>query len=203
MRIIDASHTGLLHRQESLSARGGMIRKIKGSTPGTRVRPVGQEMKMETYYDVADIANLIKMAVAPVFLLTGIGSFLNVLSSRLARIVDRARKLEEFIATQFKTEESLAELRFQVRRLRLVGWSIGLCVSSALLICALVALLFLGGLLHFDPSEALGFLFALAMIVLILALVLFLGEIQMSIRYTQVGGIIKSAALKSSLDDQD
>lgn len=158
---------------------------------------------METYYDVADIANLIKMAVAPVFLLTGIGSFLNVLSSRLARIVDRARKLEEFIATQFNTEESLAELRFQVRRLRLVGWSIGLCVSSALLICALVALLFLGGLLHFDPSEALGFLFALAMVVLILALVLFLGEIQMSIRYTQVGGIIKSAAVKSSLDDQD
>ena len=158
---------------------------------------------METYYDVADIANLIKMAVAPVFLLTGIGSFLNVLSSRLARIVDRARKLEDLIAANINTDESLAELRLQVRRLRLVGWSIGLCVSSALLICALVALLFLGGLLHFDPSEALGFLFALAMIVLILALVLFLSEIQMSIRYTQVGGIINSAALKSMPDDED
>lgn len=147
---------------------------------------------MEQYYDVADIANLIKMAVAPVFLLTGIGSFLGVLSNRVARIVDRARKLEELVEADRKAEESLAELKIQARRLRLIGWAIGLCVTSALLICALVALLFLGGLLHFDPSEALGFLFVLAMVVLILALVLFLGEIQMTVRHTRVGGLIKT-----------
>ena len=44
---------------------------------------------IESFYDVSDIANLIKIAVAPVFLLAGIGSFINVLSSRVARIVDR------------------------------------------------------------------------------------------------------------------
>jgi len=158
---------------------------------------------METYYDVADIANLIKMAVAPVFLLTGIGSFINVLSSRVARIVDRARKLEDLIASECDIDESLAELKLQVQRLRLVGWSIGLCVTSALLICALVALLFLGGLLHFDPSEALGFLFALAMVILIVALILFLAEIQMAVRHTQVGGMIKNSALTSRPRDDE
>lgn len=146
---------------------------------------------MEQYYDVADIANLIKMAVAPVFLLTGIGSFLGVLSTRVARIVDRARKLEELVEADRNAEASLAELQIQARRLRLIGWAIGLCVASALLICALVALLFLGGLLHFDPSEALGFLFVLAMVVLIVALVLFLREIQLTVRHTRVGGSIK------------
>lgn len=151
---------------------------------------------MEQYYDVADIANLIKMAVAPVFLLTGIGSFLGVLSTRVARIVDRARKLEELVEAGRNAEESLAELQIQARRLRLIGWAIGLCVTSALLICALVALLFLGGLLHFDPSEALGFLFVLAMVVLIVALLLFLREIQLTVRHTRVGGSIKTLAAR-------
>lgn len=63
-------------------------------------------------------------------------------------------------------------------------------MASALLICLLVALLFLGGLLHFDPSEALGLLFVLAMCALILALLLFLGEIQMAVKHTSVGRTI-------------
>ncbi len=145
---------------------------------------------MENYYAVADIANLIKMAVAPVFLLTGIGSFINVLSARIARIIDHARRLEERIESQQAIHASRAELKVQIRRLRLTGWSVGLCVASALLICSLVALLFLGGLLHFDPSEALGLLFVLAMFALILALLLFLGEVQMAVRHTWVGSRI-------------
>jgi hypothetical protein len=146
---------------------------------------------IESFYDVADIANLIKIAVAPVFLLAGIGSFINVLSSRVARIVDRARRIEELIESHQATESSRSELKVQVQRLRLAGWSVGLCVASALLICSLVALLFLGGLLHFDPSEALGLLFVLAMFALILALLLFLGEIQMAVKHTSVGRTIR------------
>ena len=145
---------------------------------------------IESYYDVSDIAQLIKVAVAPVFLLAGIGSFINVLSTRVARIVDRARQLEELIQSRQAAESSLAELMVQVQRLRLAGWSVGLCVASALLICLLVALLFLGGLLHFDPSEALGLLFVMAMCALILALLLFLGEIQMAVKHTSVGRTI-------------
>ena len=146
---------------------------------------------IESYYDVADIAELIKVAVAPVFLLTGIGSFINVLSIRIARLVDRARRLETLIEAGQSVEISRVELKVQLRRLKLAGSAVGLCVASALLICTLVALLFLGGLLHFDPSATLGVLFVLAMCTLILALVLFLGEIQMAVRHTWVGSTLR------------
>jgi hypothetical protein len=44
---------------------------------------------------VTAIAHVIQLAVAPVFLLTGVGAVLAVLTQRLARIIDRARVLEE------------------------------------------------------------------------------------------------------------
>ena len=44
---------------------------------------------------IYDISHVIQLSVAPVFLLTAIGTILGVLSSRLARIVDRARALNE------------------------------------------------------------------------------------------------------------
>ena len=45
--------------------------------------------------EVVDIAHAIQLALAPVFLLSGIWVFLGVLASRLARIVDRARGMEK------------------------------------------------------------------------------------------------------------
>jgi Protein of unknown function (DUF2721) len=39
-----------------------------------------------------DITHTIQLAVAPVFLLTALGTTLGVLASRLGRIVDRARR---------------------------------------------------------------------------------------------------------------
>lgn len=148
---------------------------------------------IENYYDVSEIADLIKVAVAPVFLLTGIGSFANVLSARVARIVDRARVLEEIMmAGGLPTgAQARLELKVQIRRLKLASWAVGLCVASALLICTLVALLFMGGLLHFDPSEALGILFVAAMCCLIVALILFFIEVQIAVRHTWVGSSMK------------
>ena len=170
-----------------------MVRYTQAIDP-TMTLPVSFTTAMiENYYDVADIAELIKIAVAPVFLLTGIGSFANVLSSRVSRIIDRARALEEMVITgrPLTAAQSKPELKVQIRRLKLASWAVGLCVASALLICTLVALLFLGGLLHFDPSETLGMLFVLAMCFLIAALILFLVEVQTAVRHTWVGSSIK------------
>jgi hypothetical protein len=148
---------------------------------------------IENFYDVAEIAELIKIAVAPVFLLTGIGSFANVLSARIARIVDRARTLEEIITAggPLTASQARLELKVQIRRLKLASWAVGLCVASALLICTLVALLFLGGLLHFDPSETLGILFVAAMCCLIVALILFFVEVQIAVQHTWLGSSMK------------
>ena len=85
---------------------------------------------IESYYDVADIAELIKVAVAPVFLLTGIGSFINVLSIRIARLVDRARRLETLIEAGQAVEISRVELKVQLRRLKLAG-SAAMAMSQA------------------------------------------------------------------------
>lgn len=43
---------------------------------------------------LTEIAHVIQLAVAPVFLLTGVAGILSVLTNRLARIIDRARVLE-------------------------------------------------------------------------------------------------------------
>lgn len=134
---------------------------------------------MNDFFDVSDISRLIEIAVAPVFLITGIGSLLNVLGSRLSRVVDRAR----YLSQNREDEVHRVELEVQIRRMNLAGWSIGLCVTSALLICSLVALIFLGGLLHFDPYEIIGILFVLSMICLIAGLILLLLEIRLALRF--------------------
>ena len=43
---------------------------------------------------VNTVAEIVRLALAPVFLLSGIGAFLNVLAARLSRIVDRSRDIE-------------------------------------------------------------------------------------------------------------
>lgn len=141
---------------------------------------------MNSYFDVSDISQLISIAVAPVFLITGIGSLLNVLGTRLSRVVDRARILGDKKSEATSLPREVKELEVHIYRMNLVGWSIGLCVASALLICSLVAVLFLGGLLHFDPYEIIGVLFVLAMICLILGLLLFLMEIRLAIKYNWI-----------------
>ncbi len=48
---------------------------------------------------VAGVAQVIQAAVAPVFLLAGVGATLNVLASRIGRIIDRARIMEDRLHT--------------------------------------------------------------------------------------------------------
>ena len=44
---------------------------------------------------VGDVGHIIQLAIAPVFLLTGVCTNLMVLTNRLARIIDRSRVLED------------------------------------------------------------------------------------------------------------
>lgn len=129
--------------------------------------------------EVSDIAHVIQLAVAPVFLLSGIGALLSVLTTRLGRIVDRARRLEDYLAG---LDEHLhvpihGELRILSRRARLANRAISLCTACALLICAVIGVLFVGAILHLDASLWIALLFIGAMAALILGLVLFLREI--------------------------
>jgi len=128
---------------------------------------------------VADVAHVIQLAIAPVFLLTAVGTILSVLSTRLARIVDRGRVLHERMATRSPEERERAgrELLLLRRRRRRVNLAITFGVSAAIFVCLLIVVAFAGALLHAHMSRLVATLFVLAMLALVGALTTFLSEI--------------------------
>lgn len=132
---------------------------------------------------VADLAHTIQLAVAPVFLLAGIGSILNVLAGRLARIVDRARQLaQEFTPSDHPDHAAqVRELRLLDRRIMLANMAIFLCTASAALICAVVAGLFIADLANLGFARTMAVGFVLAMMLLISGLALFLVEVRVAL----------------------
>ena len=143
---------------------------------------------MLTESTIASISHLIQLSVAPVFLLTGVGSILGVLAGRVGRIVDRARKLETQLPntpTPQRAEVHL-ELRRLSRRAHLTYWAISLCTICALLVCALIALLFIGDFVALSMAKLVALLFITAMLSLICGLLCFLREVYMAIRYLRL-----------------
>jgi Protein of unknown function (DUF2721) len=130
---------------------------------------------MQNAADVTTVAHVIQLAVAPVFLLTGIGAILNVITNRLARIVDRSRVLSNHIDQINSAQKN--EMTMLTRRTRWVHWAVSLCTMSALLICIVIAALFVGSVTGFDPSRTVSLLFISAMFTLISGLLCFLREI--------------------------
>lgn len=128
---------------------------------------------------MADLAHLIQLAVAPVFLLTGAGTLLNVLGTRLARVVDRSRVLNERLKSLARDQQGPLRGEFAVlqQRRRLVNLSITAITAAALLICVLIGASFLGFLLDLHVSVLIAVLFVFAMAGFIVALLLFLREI--------------------------
>jgi len=137
---------------------------------------------------VSAIAHIIQLAVAPVFLVAGIGAILNVLTARLARVIDRARLIEGALAgVDDPTRRGhLAELAVLDRRMVLAHRAITLCTSSALFVCLLVALLFVADLVDLAYARAVALLFVAAMALLIGGLICFLIEIRVATRSVRV-----------------
>lgn len=132
---------------------------------------------------VTDIARVIQLAVAPVFLLTAIGTILSVLSGRLARIVDRARVLVDGSGSRPEPERVgiREEVQTLLRRRRLVNLAITSGTTAALLVCVLIASAFVGYLAGADLSALLAVLFIAAMTAFVAALLLFLREIVIAV----------------------
>jgi len=137
---------------------------------------------------IASIAHLIQLSVAPVFLLTGVGSILGVLAGRVSRIVDRARKLESDLphTPAPRHGDIHIELRRLSRRAHLTYWAIALCTFCALLVCTMIALLFIGDLIAASMAEIVAWIFVTAMLSLIGGLLCFLREVYMAIRYLRL-----------------
>ncbi len=128
--------------------------------------------------DSSAISHGIQLAVAPVFMLTAVSALIGALATRLARIIDRARNIEERLAAGSVTNEDAAywELDRLSLRGRVVNWSVGLLVVCALLIGATVVTLFLGETLAPRSESLVPWSFLGGIICFVLALICFLAE---------------------------
>lgn len=130
-----------------------------------------------------EIAGTIQLAIAPVFMLTALGTVINALNLRLGRAVDRRRELEERLSGMAQAElpsaqEELAQIG---RRIRFVYLAIVFAVISALFTALLIAGAFVGAFVRTDLSFTIAGMFICAMVALIVCLLLFLREIFLAV----------------------
>ena len=136
---------------------------------------------------ITDITRVIQLAVAPVFLLTAIGTLIAVLNLRLGRNIDRRRLMEEELrgsTEDNQTDEQRArqrELRLLARRVRLIYFAMLSAGLGALLVCLVVAGAFVGALVAVDISREVAVLFILAMFAVIGCLGMFLREVYLAV----------------------
>ena len=126
-----------------------------------------------------DITRVIQLAVAPVFLLTAIGTFINALAGRLARAVDRRRVLDDIVPMQEGEgrEQMLDELWVLGKRIKLVLWAMAFAVFSAVLVCLLIGTAFVGAFISINLSRPVALLFVAAVVALTIGLMLFMREV--------------------------
>lgn len=130
---------------------------------------------LTTPSDIHDVSFAIRDAVAPVFLLTGIGSILSVLVNRLGRSIDRARTLNTLNLEQ--REAFLDEFNIIVRRTRWMRWSVGLFIFAGLCVAISIASVFIGVAIGVHLTNFVLLTFITAMFSLIFGLLCFLREI--------------------------
>ncbi|MEO0440774.1 MAG: DUF2721 domain-containing protein [Pseudomonadota bacterium] len=133
----------------------------------------------------SEIVTVLQTAMAPAFLLVGLGAMLALFAGRLARIIDRSRVLQDlFSKTEGKEHDLIVnELHDLQKRIRLVNSAIYLSVISAIVVCVLIGLLFTMGLVgNVQLEKIIAGAFLVAVVLLSIALVQFLREVRIGIR---------------------
>lgn len=137
--------------------------------------------------EISDIAHVVQLAVAPVFLLTGVGAILSVLTTRMGRVIDRAHRIDGWIEEGKNPANYVDELSTLSQRLGIIHHAITLCSLSAFFVCAVIFTIFVGTYFSASIGGAVAFLFAAAMIMLIGALIMFMSEVQIARRSILIG----------------
>ncbi|HEX9300796.1 MAG TPA: DUF2721 domain-containing protein [Casimicrobiaceae bacterium] len=142
----------------------------------------GPDAPMPTDYNVPVIAHAIQLAVAPVFLLTGIAAMLGVMANRLARVIDRARFIEHTWNQMDEPARNAArvEIADLEHRRKLASWSINFCACAALLVCIVIVTLFVEEFFATNLRLLAGGLFVISMFALIGGLTSFLREVYLA-----------------------
>jgi hypothetical protein len=146
--------------------------------------------------NISDLSDAIQLALAPVFLLTGIAGLLNVMTSRLARIIDRGRQLSDRSPFPADTvaEDADRELQILDRRRHFTSAAITACTFAALLVCVVIAALFFDVMLDAPLQWLVALSFTGATLALIVGLGFFLREVHLA---TKTVRIVQSARSRS------
>ncbi|MDY0974375.1 DUF2721 domain-containing protein [Massilia sp. CFBP9012] len=134
---------------------------------------------------ISDIGHVIQLAIAPVFLLTGVATKLTVLTNRLARIIDRTRVLEDRLKVSPNAEFS-SELELLYQRSHLINFAIASSTACGLLVCVVIAMLFAGDTTGIPLDQYIAACFVFAMIALISSFVYFLREIFIASKFMRM-----------------
>ncbi|MFC3121485.1 DUF2721 domain-containing protein [Agaribacter flavus] len=121
---------------------------------------------MEIHVDNTSVVQLIQLSLVPVFLLVAIGQMLNVVTGRLARVIDRARYYEEqrFLGTIVEfNQRQCKELNALRRRMRFANWAINFLTGAAIFVCLTVILLLLNGIVTVPLDSIILFLYMFTM----------------------------------------
>ncbi len=146
---------------------------------------------------VNTVSHLIQLSVAPVFLIAGVGAILGVFSQRLARIIDKVDKINtELLQSQRdpgldrrltrRVQDLETQRAYLERRSRNMNFAILLCTMTGFLVASVIMILFLSSFFSFDGGLVIAGLFILGMTTFILALTLFLREIQMATNFMKM-----------------
>ena len=139
---------------------------------------------------VQGVGDVIRLATAPVFLLSGVGIMLTVFTNRLARAVDRAREFERALSGE-ESKERRAELHDTLstlaRRGRLLNWAIALCTICALLVALVIVVLFVGESFGMRIATLIDALFVAAMLSFIAAILCFMREVVIATANLRIG----------------
>lgn len=136
--------------------------------------------------DLGTVNHGIQLAVAPVFLLTAAAGMIAAGAGRLARIIDRARHVENRLESGGIDEVRAARMYAELDQLRKRGWLVNLCIAL-LTLCALcigttIMLLFLGQTMAFEMLVIASVSFIGGIVCFLLALLCFFAETMLATR---------------------
>jgi F0F1-type ATP synthase assembly protein I len=153
-----------------------------------------------TETQLASIAHVIQLAVAPLLPLTAVGTVIGVLSGRLARTIDRLRVLEERLASAGKQPAQAAhdETSTLLRRMRMIYLAIALAVISALSVGLLIGLAFVDAFVPINLARMIAALFVGAMVAFVASLIAFLREIYLAVTSARSGMLQSEKAREGS-----
>ena len=151
--------------------------------------------------DLSAVTHAIQLAVAPVFLLTAVSGMIGAVAGRLARIIDRARNLENRLEAGDVAQPKAQKMYAELRGLRHRGWLVNGCLAlltfCAMLIGLTIILLFLGETSELPILKIATICFLSGVVCFLLALVCFLAETLLATRLLNFAELPKAPKVET------